>query len=389
MRVKGQMVRNVLIVLAADAASNRNFVMGVAHESRLHANWRVTFVDSRVLTVGILADRLGGITIDAIIAKEDVVPKLVAYFGEKLPPMAIFGSARHEVPVADAAYFSAGGSRIGNDAAQYLAGLGNFASYAFIGEETNQTFVTLRRKGFVEELAHRGITASVSLDSERPRELRAFLKSLPYPAAVFCACDLYAVHVLEACCDLGLSVPRQVSVLGVDNDDTIGMFANPPLSSLKLPYEELGACSVRALEKRFRLGRFLPGHSCEIFRTQVIERDSTATPVPATHLIKSALEFIRAEFASKLTVGIVAGHLGISRKLLERRFREMGQGTVLEAIQEVRFDALTKMLLASDKPIVTLGRTCGFTNPTWLKTLFRKRYGLTMSEYRARAGRMR
>ena len=83
----------------------------------------------------------------------------------------------------------------------------------------------------------------------------------------------------------------------------------------------------------------------------------------------------------------MAAHLGISRKLLERRFREMGRGTVLEAIQEVRFEALTKLLLASDRSIVTLGRACGFTNPSWLKTLFRKRYGQTMSEYRARAGR--
>ena len=68
------------------------------------------------------------------------------------------------------------------------------------------------------------------------------------PAAVMAACDTTALEVMEACKRARISVPNQISVLGVDNDELMCEFDSPTISSV-LPRHEgrcgLGHCSTR------------------------------------------------------------------------------------------------------------------------------------------------
>ena len=72
----------------------------------------------------------------------------------------------------------------------------------------------------------------------------------------------------------------------------------------------------------------------------------------------------------------------VSRRLLERNFHDATGRTVLDFIQDARFAKVTKMLKETETPVETISRFCGFRSPTHLMTLFKRRYGQTMSAYR-------
>lgn len=65
------------------------------------------------------------------------------------------------------------------------------------------------------------------------------------PTAIFVASDILAAGVLRALSDKNISVPEQISVVGYD--DTIARFLSPPLSTLRLPLEEIASAAVGML----------------------------------------------------------------------------------------------------------------------------------------------
>jgi LacI family transcriptional regulator len=66
------------------------------------------------------------------------------------------------------------------------------------------------------------------------------------PDAFFCANDMMAVGCYEALRELGLGIPRDVSVIGFD-DREIAQFMRPPLTTLILPQYEMGAIAAELL----------------------------------------------------------------------------------------------------------------------------------------------
>lgn len=66
------------------------------------------------------------------------------------------------------------------------------------------------------------------------------------PDAVFCANDLTAVGLVAALHDAGLRVPFDVGVVGYD-DIAGARYLDPPLTTVRQPFEELGAKCVEVL----------------------------------------------------------------------------------------------------------------------------------------------
>ena len=74
----------------------------------------------------------------------------------------------------------------------------------------------------------------------------------------------------------------------------------------------------------------------------------------------------------------------MSRSLLDLRFRQVCEKSVLKEILEVRLAEVRRQLTKTDHTILQIGRDCGFNDPDNLKRLFRSRYGMSMRQYRAR-----
>ena len=363
--------RKVLVSLSLEWTSNREFLKGVSRYVSLNADWKITFVSPRELSQ--LEDLPRP---DAIIAKEEAIGDCERLFGRDLPPLAVFG--RLAKPACDRFSFCVDDEAVGEACAHHYLGLGKFAAYAFYAEPSASSFVVTRFEGFRRTLRKAGIEVA-RIEGDVVRALAA----LPKPLAVFCACDRFAASFLEICRGQGLVVPRQVSVIGADNDEIVCGFARPLLSSVRLPHEQLGFAAAEALERRMRSGRTRKAFRTASSEMRIISRGSSAPLPPAVHLIQNAIEFITDNANRPIRTADVAKHLGVSRQLLELRFREFGNETLLSAITRIRLGNLCRALRASVQPVGAVSRACGYENLSYVKTLFRRRFGMTMTEFRS------
>lgn len=106
--------------------------------------------------------------------------------------------------------------------------------------------------------------AGVALDRPEP------------PTALVCFNDQMAMGAYQAALDRGLSVPRDLSVVGVDDLRIVAEAVRPPLTTVALPHREMGAWALE------RLVALLDGSAPEpaIHRLpcRVVERSSVAAP---------------------------------------------------------------------------------------------------------------
>lgn len=73
------------------------------------------------------------------------------------------------------------------------------------------------------------------------------LECKPAPTAIFCASDRIAMGVYDALKENGLRIPEDVSVVGFDNQELLAAHSRPPLTTVRIPYFEMGAWAVNQL----------------------------------------------------------------------------------------------------------------------------------------------
>lgn len=88
---------------------------------------------------------------------------------------------------------------------------------------------------------------------ESYRQAKALLTANDRPTAIMCHNDAVAVGVLQACYDLGLRVPDDVTVTGFD--DTLASATSPPLTTLRVPIEEMAKLATELLLERIEQDR--------------------------------------------------------------------------------------------------------------------------------------
>ena len=103
---------------------------------------------------------------------------------------------------------------------------------------------------------------------------------------------------------------------------------------------------------------------------------------PAVAVVNAAMEFITAHALEGISTADVIAHLKVSRSLLDLRFRQLRNESVMDAILAVRLAAVRERVEKTDRKFLAIGTECGFRNPDYLKRLFRKRFGMSMREWR-------
>lgn len=276
-----------------------------------------------------------------------------------------------------------GDEQIGRTAADYFLELGNFASFAFVPDEQNRGWSRLRERGYKMALNERDRPCRVY--GRDKGALSDWLKTLTRPAAVFTAYDLRAQETIEACKAARLSIPDQVAVLGVDNDELICDYTTPSISSVRIDHETLGAEAAKLLDRMMRTPSAVRPKPVFMPAGVVVERESTAPTPPAAHLVARALDYIRAHAAERISVSDVVRHLGISRRLADARFGAATGTSIRRAIEDRRLTLVQERLKATSLSIDKVARLCGYANPQRLKYVFKARFGMSMSDWRDHA----
>ena len=101
-------------------------------------------------------------------------------------------------------------------------------------------------------------------------------------------------------------------------------------------------------------------------------------------LINRALAFINDNYRNHITAQDVARHIGVSRRLIDLRFRQLQNETILATITTLRLASLCRLLREESGPLRELIAACGFGSTVRAAHLFKARYGISMSEYRKR-----
>ena len=115
---------------------------------------------------------------------------------------------------------------------------------------------------------------------------------------------------------------------------------------------------------------------------KMVDRESAMPISPVTALIARAQAFIDAHAAENIKTADVVAALGVSRSLLDLRFREFRGETLAHAITMRRLDEVKRLLGKTNLSIRAISTACGFSNANHLKNLFRRIYGLSMRAYR-------
>jgi LacI family transcriptional regulator len=139
---------------------------------------------------------------------------------------------------------------VGELAVEYLYGLGH-RRIAFVGSLSKGRMYG-RPRGVDEALTRRGLATDLFIDRDFKdvgRELTPVLQSATPPTAVICEVDGHAIVALSVARHLGISVPAQLSVLGI-GDHLFTPYTVPPLTTIALPREDVAKRAVDLLFAR-------------------------------------------------------------------------------------------------------------------------------------------
>ena len=122
---------------------------------------------------------------------------------------------------------------------------------ASLDDEREDFFGVERRQGVIDAAHDAGhpepVTISVPLDRARATAALASVVEPGIPIGVCCYNDDVAIAILAAARELGLSVPGDVAVVGVDHTE-IGALVTPPLTSIAIDMPGMMPALLAGLE---------------------------------------------------------------------------------------------------------------------------------------------
>lgn len=365
---------------------------GILQYVKLYGPWRLYRMEGRPGEQRLLDLRRWGCTgiITGPCSREDA--KLIARVGVPV----VVGEPSPEMrepshPLSKCACTRCDSYACGQMAAEYFINR-HYNHFAFIGEPHGIYWSIERESGFRETVTKVGksfhsygnLSEAEMRDwaVEQPR-LQEWLVSLPKPVAIFAAMDGRGRQVLDACMGAHITVPDEVAVMGVDNDDLICEATFPTMSSIQLNSQQAGYLLAEHLAKLMS-GKRLAKRVIPTNPTRVVTRRSTDATVIPDRQIARALEFIwRNAGHQPISVSDVVLQIGSSRRFAERHFKSVTGRTILEEIRRVRLERVCTMLAETNLPIGEITRQCCFERESYLARLFKERFGCAMSAFRA------
>lgn len=210
----------------------------------------------------------------------------------------------------------------------------------------------------------------------------AWLRTAPKPLGLFCGCDRWGRLVAHGCRLTGLRVPEEVALLGVDDDEIECELTWPPLSSVALPWEQMGRIAAQLLERRFN-GEEALKEPIVLQPTEVVVRRSSDILAVADAEVSQALDFIRRNATrGPVRVADILKQVPTHRAKLHRAFRsELGR-TIMDEVRRVRVEHAKRLLSSSAMTVDQIASRSGFANYRKLTAAFKQEVGATPGAYR-------
>lgn len=391
----------VAVILDAARAYDRLIIGGVAQfvrertaAGRGSAAWSLYVEEDPLQKLPDLASWHG----QGIIANFDDRRVAAALGKTDVPIVGVGGGSGWYDPASRIPYIYTDNAAIGRLGAEHLLGCG-VPSLAFYGYPPGRTsgWSDERAESFrtTVEAAGRPCHVFTGRHGNARRwealqqELMTWLDSLPKPVGLMACNDPRARHVLEACQRLGLSVPGDVAVLGVDNDQLICELTRPTLSSIDQSARRIGYEAAALLEQMMTARRG-EGDATRAIPTKVVvppigvvTRVSTDTLASDDPAVVAMLQAVRASPWQKPRVPGVAEAHGLSPATLEHRFQAAVGRSIHAEFVRYRMQRLRKLVVETDLPLKTIATQAGFPSLQYMTTFVRRHTGTTPARLRA------
>jgi LacI family transcriptional regulator len=268
--------------------------------------------------------------------------------------------------------------RIGRLVAEHFLERG-FQHFAFLRNH-ELWHERLREAGFVERLKESGFFVALPRHQDMKQTI-AQLRRLPRPLALFIPHDFMVPHLLRALLDEGISVPGDIALVGVNNDELLCELAPIPISSVDPDWFGQGWQAASMLQAQLE-GKPVPQQTVLIPPLQVVPRTSSdlfTVPDPRT---ADAIRYIHNNSHLNLTVDDIAAWVGISRSSLQRLFLKHMKSSVNQQIIQARLRQIKRLLANPDLSGTEIASTMHFDSPDGLYMYFRRHTSQSLRLYR-------
>lgn len=370
----------VLLLVESSRSSGRELLRGIAEYARLHGPWSFCW-EPRGLETAV--PRLREWRPDGIIMRDyhpqddDIPPEV---------PAVSVGHCSDQVPGVVSIVSSS--EAIADIAASHLFDCG-LRRFGFCGYD-DKPWSVRRQKQFSKRIADAGYQvaeyelacdpASLTWDEELP-QLVEWLRSLQKPVGLMACNDDRARQVSEACKVAGIRVPDEIALIGVDNDQLVCEFSDPPLSSVELDFHRSGFEAANVLHLLMS-GQTVENLTIPVDPTRAVARRSTEVLAVDDRAVGTALSYIRNDPRRPIRVDEVARAAALSRRVLEKRFRACLGRSVMHEIRRVRTDHIARLLVETDLTIQQIGAEMGFSGIEHIARYFREEKGISPLAYR-------
>jgi len=376
-------IKRVALALPPHFAIMERAVEGILEYARAHGGWSLTRLPERLdPSIGWLKNWPGDGAIVGIATEADAqlvstlnfpVVNLMSYLAE--PGVSTVMVDHHA---------------IGRLAAEHLLER-RFQRFGYYGT-SGTWFAQLRREGFMAAIDKAGGLCTVrevpvaTADQHdwvgEDESLLAWLKSLCAPVGILASTDLRARMVLDACARLGLRVPEDVAVVGVDNDPVVCEFSRPQLSSVSRNDREVGRRAAELLDQLIG-GREALSQPILIAPDGVIARQSTETLALDDPDVAEAVILIRQHLGEPFGVERLLGASQLSRRRLEYRFRQCLGCSPYTFIASLRVERARGLLMDPTKRTMKeIAGLCGYSDLRGFRLVFRRIARMDPSEFR-------
>jgi LacI family transcriptional regulator len=372
----------VMLLLNPGYAYDRALLIGIARYSQLHGPWifvrESPYWENEPRNMRELLRRVNGIIMIERPLIKDVrklrIPCVVSnYLSESISGIPNIVSDHRAM---------------GAMAAHHLLERG-FRQFAFCGypglfwsDQRQEGFerVIQQAGGLVDNYIPPPAGSGLAREKEQ-RSLEVWLKALPKPVGLMACIDERGQQVAEACKAVSLSIPDKVAIIGVNNDELVCTLSNIPTSSVAISAEQ-GGFEAAACLHRLMLGHRPKSGKILIHPTHVVARLSTDVIAISDPHVANAVRFIQNACKKPLYVDEVSKAVGLSRRVLEKRFRASLNRTIHEQIRKSRISVITRMLIDSAMSVSEIAFATGFDDTKHIARYFRAETGVSLTAYR-------
>ncbi|MBC8009236.1 MAG: substrate-binding domain-containing protein, partial [Burkholderiales bacterium] len=364
----------------------RELLRSVAREAHARGNWELLLLAPVNRSVGFNVPP----SMDGLLLWPDGVEELEPLLGAEVPTVCL----GHIDPTQEVPRIVFDNHKVGRVIAEGFLerGFRHFGAYC---QRRMYRYAEDRFAGFRERVLAAGAAEPTAFNGEvmslEPvkwqaglEALGAWLRALPKPAAIFCDTDQAGADLLRACQHLDIRVPDEVAAIGVGDDDLLCNLSHPPLSSVSLRGAEVGRQAVGMLEERMRWPR-RKVKTRVMTEFRLIERASSELLAVEDAAVTKALRCIREMATNGIGVDEVVEAAGLSRRMLELRFKATTGRTPHAEILRVKLARAQSLLATTDLPVAEVAERSGFNAPQRLCEAFARKLGFAPLEWRRRS----